>query len=221
MNRLFGNRGGTLRRVVLVVVFALCSLRVMAQQMHSLHEHDADVPLVRTEWGVGIGAVYSMLDHQSEYIALNPRIGYEGRLHMGILLGSYFAIEGEICYSGASIDAHHAPLDVKRRVRTTTIDVPVLLSLRLWSNRLQFDLGPTFTVRSSAEYTINSEVEFFGPVYPTWNLQAGVGVRLFRNLMLDVRYIYPLADTHNHFVDGASEFKMRSERVAAGLTLIF
>lgn len=211
-----------LRSVAVALLALVLSMSAMAQTTHDVHDHDHDhdhAPKLGTEWGVGIGGVYSMLDYSSEAVQLNPRIGYEGHLHMGLLIGRSFAVEVELCYSGGSVVAKHAASELERKIRTTTIDVPVLLSLRVFGGRLQFDLGPTFTVRSSAEYTLESDTQFFGPLYPTWNLTAGVGVRLFGNLMLDVRYTHPLADTHNHFV--GNEFKMRTRRATAGLTLMF
>ena len=220
MNRLLKYIPRAMRYIAVVALLLTLATNAMAQEHNPMLREDG-TPKVRTEWGIGIGGSYTLIDHQSDFITLSPRLGYEGHLHMGILLGNHFAIEGEISYAGGSIDALHKPLDISRRVRTTTINIPVLLSLRLWDNRLQFDLGPLFTVRSSAEYTLESNVEFFGSAYPTWNVTAGVGVRLFRNLMLDIHYIYPLATTHNHFVDSKSEFTMHSERVAAGLTLLF
>lgn len=214
-----------IRSVVFAVVAVMLSVGAMAQSDHTHdHAHDhthivhADEgPKLGTEWGVGIGAVYSMLSAESDPAALNPRIGYQGHLHMGLLVGRNFALEVELCYSGSTLQAKQ--LDLERKIRLTTIDIPVLLSLRVLNSRLQLDLGPVFTVRSSAEYTMNKETKLFGPMYPTWNLAAGVGIRLFRNLMLDVRYIYPLAETTNQFE--GNEFTMRTSRVTGGLTLIF
>lgn len=215
-------KGRVLRGVVLAVVAVMLSVVAMAQSAHS-HNHSHTIhaedkgPRLGTEWGVGIGAAYSMLDADSDPATLNPRLGYQGHLHMGLLFGRNFALEVELCYSGSSIRAEQLSLD--RKIRLTTIDIPVLLSFRVLNSRLQLDLGPVFTVRSSAEYTLDSETKFFGPVYPTWNLAAGVGVRLFRNLMLDVRYIYPLTTTTNQFE--GNEFTMRTSRVTGGLTLMF
>ena len=211
-----------LRRVVLVLMAAIMAQGAMAQSAHS-HNHTHTIhaedrgPRLGTEWGVGIGGVYTMLDTDSGPATLNPRIGYQGHLHMGLLVGRHFALEVELCYSGSSIRAEQ--LGLERKIRLTTIDVPVLLSFRVLNSRLQLDLGPLFTVRSSAEYTLDSETKFFGPTYPTWNLAAGVGIRLFRNLMLDVRYIYPLAATTNQFE--GNEFSMRTSRVTGGVTLMF
>jgi hypothetical protein len=177
-----------------------------------------EITFVKTEWGIGIGGVYTMLDHTAQNVMLQPRIGYQGNLQMALLFGRFVGLETEICYSGGSVVASLPGVDFERRVRTTTIDIPIFLSLRLF-DRVHLNFGPQFTVMSRAEYSVDGNTEFFGPVYPTVNATAGLGVKLFSNLMLEARYIYPLGRGTNQFM--GHEFTTTTKRITAGLTLTF
>lgn len=204
--------------LVLVGLMFLMPRVAIAQCPVGVGFHDYDEPRIKTEWGIGIGGVYTMLDHTAQNVMLQPRIGYQGNLQMALLFGRFVGLETEICYSGGRVDAKLPGVDFERKVRTTTIDIPVFLSVRLF-DRVHLNVGPQFTVMSRAEYTLDSETRFFGPIYPTYNLAGAVGVRLFSNLMLEARYIYPLKGGVNSFV--GSEFETTASRVTAGLTLIF
>lgn len=177
-----------------------------------------DSPRIKTEWSIGVGGVYTMLDHTSSEVALRPRIGYQGYAQMAVLFGRFFALETEICYSGGSVEATLPDIEFSRKIRTTTIDIPIFLSLRLF-DIVHLNLGPQFTVMNRAEYTLDGETKFFGPVYPTFNLAASIGVKLFANLMLEARYLYPLKSGVNQFM--GHEFNTTASRITAGLTLRF
>ena len=174
--------------------------------------------LVKTEMGIGIGGVYTMLQAQSADVALKPKLGYHGNVQMALVFGKTVGVQTEICYSGGSVDASLRDMDFKRTVRTTTIDIPIFLSLRLL-NIVRLNVGPQFTVMNRAEYSIEGETYFFGPIYPTCNLAGGLGLKLFGNLMLEARYVYPLGVGTNQFM--GHEFETSSSRITAGLTLIF
>lgn len=175
-------------------------------------------PRIRTEWGIGIVGVHtSMADVSSSDVKLQPRIAFGGHIDMGLCIGRNFAIEAEVGYEGGSVVA--ATERVERRVRTRTINIPVLLSLRMVNSRIRLDVGPMFTVMSRAEYTLEGETMFFGPIYPTWNIAAGVGIRLGRHFIVEARYIHGLNDNVNQY-DGL-EFTTRTRRITAGVTLVF
>lgn len=177
-----------------------------------------ETPKVRMEWGVGVGATYTGVKSIStDIVSLKPRLGLAGHFDMALRIGRNFAVETEIHYEGGSISV--ATPKVEHRVRTRTMDIPVLLSLRMANNRIRLSAGPLFTVMSRAEYTQDGEIKFFGPTNPTWNVAAGVGIGLTRHLVLEARYVHPLKSSINQF-DGI-EFNTRSYRVTAGLTLLF
>ena len=174
--------------------------------------------LVKTEMGIGVGGVYTMLQTPSADVMLKPNLGYQGNVQLALVFGKTVGIQTEICYSGGSVDTSLRNMDFKRTVRTTTIDMPLFLSLRLL-NIVRLNLGPQFTVMNRAEYSVDGETYFFGPLYPTLNLAAGLGFKIFGNLMLEARYVYPLGVGTNQFM--GHEFETTSSRVTAGLTLVF
>lgn len=206
-------------------VVALVAFLVLAQPLKAQdHDHIGggnDGPRVRTEWGIGVGASYTMLEANTAFVDLKPRFGLGGQLHMGLLFGNNFALEAEIHYSSGSVIASLPGVDLSRKIKTATVDFPVMLSLRMLDNIIQVDAGVLFAVMSRAEYTYNSEVMFFGPMYPTFNLTFGAGVRLSRHFVLEAHYIYPLGETTNQFIAKENTFTSRASRITAGLTLTF
>ena len=173
---------------------------------------------VKTEMNIGVGGVYTMLQPQSADVVLKPNLGYQGNVQLALVLGKTVGIQTEVCYSGSSVDVSLTNMDFKRTVRTSTIDIPVFLSLRLL-NIVRLNVGPQFTVMNRAEYSIEGETYFLGPLYPTYNLAAGLGIKLLGNLMLEARYVYPLGVGTNQFM--GHEFETTSSRITAGLTLVF
>ena len=206
--------------VAIVVAFVLMASGTEATAQsseYSFYSHE-ETPKVRMEWGVGVGATYTGVKSIStDIVSLKPRLGLAGHFDMALRIGRNFAVETEIHYEGGSISV--ATPKVEHRVRTRTMDIPVLLSLRMANNRIRLSAGPLFTVMSRAEYTQDGEIMFFGPTNPTWNVAAGVGIGLTRHLLIEARYVHPLKSSINQF-DGI-EFNTRSYRVTAGLTLLF
>lgn len=206
--------------VAIVAAFVLMASGTEATAQsseYSFYSHE-ETPKVRMEWGVGVGATYTGVKSIStDIVSLKPRLGLAGHFDMAVRIGRNFAVETEIHYEGGSISV--ATPKVEHRVRTRTMDIPVLLSLRMANNRIRLSAGPLFTVMSRAEYTQDGEIKFFGPTNPTWNVAAGVGIGLTRHLVLEARYVHPLKSSINQF-DGI-EFNTRSYRVTAGLTLLF
>lgn len=222
-----GRRASIMRgiMVVIVTVVALLSTtRVAAQHTHqdyTFHPIDGqhhEAPKIRMEWGVGIGGTYTGIRSIStSEVKLQPRFGFQGHLDIAVCFGRNFALETEIAYEGGSIDA--ATEQVEHRVRTRTIDIPVLLSLRLANNRIRISAGPAFTVMSRTEYTHEGEVMFYGPMQPTWNIAGGVGIGLGRNFVIEARYIHALTETVNQFQ--GIEFGTRPYKITAGVTVLF
>ena len=206
--------------VILIAAFAFLAggAKVSAQSYEYGFYSQEDSPKVRMEWGVGVGATYTGISSVStDIVSLKPRLGIAGHFDMAVRIGRNFAIETEILYEGGSINV--ATPKVDHKVRTRTMDIPVLLSLRMANNRIRLSAGPLFTVMSRAEYTQDGEIKFFGPTNPTWNVAAGVGIGITRHLLIEARYVHPLKSSINQF-DGI-EFNTRSYRVTAGLTLLF
>lgn len=206
--------------VAIVAAFVLMASGTEATAQsseYSFYSHE-ETPKVRMEWGVGVGATYTGVKSIStDIVSLKPRLGLAGHFDMALRIGRNFAVETEIHYEGGSISV--ATPKVEHKVRTRTMDIPVLLSLRMANNRIRLSAGPLFTVMSRAEYTQDGKIKFFGPTNPTWNVAAGIGIGITRHLVLEARYVHPLKSSINQF-DGI-EFNTRSYRVTAGLTLLF
>lgn len=210
------------RHIVVVLALFVASLwsaeEANAQGMDYTYYPESEAPKVHMEWGFGAGVSYTGTQHIStDIVKLNPRMGLGAHFDMAVCFGRNFAIETEIYYDGASIQA--ATPKTNHRVKTTTIDIPLLLSLRMAKSRVRINAGPLFTVMSRAEYTEGGELMFFGPVYPTWNVAAGIGVGVTRKLFIEARYIYALKDGINQF--GGVEFSTRPYRITAGVTVLF
>ena len=203
---------------MLIVGIVLCTTDAKAQSVDYRYYPEHEAPKIRMEWGAGVGVAYTGIRSIStQDVKLKPRIGFAGHFDMAVCFGRHFAIETEINYEGGSIKA--ATERDNHKVRTTTIDIPLLLSLRFANSRIRINAGPLFTVMSKTEYTANGEKMFFGPVYPTWNIAAGVGIGLGRHFIIEARYIHALKDGLNQF-DGV-EFNTRTYRVTAGVTVLF
>lgn len=213
-------------RVMTVVVLMAASIGSALAQDYDLSGYSVESKKakIHTEWGVGVCGIYTGITAIStEDIRLRPRIGFQGHLDMAVCFGRNFAIETEISYEGGSIDVAMGKLE--HRVRTRTMDIPILLSLRALGGRIRIAAGPLFTVMSRSEYTEGGDLRLFGPISPTWNLTAGVGIGLSKHFILEARYIHPLDDTLNQF--GAKEgnpgleFSTRAYRITAGVTVLF
>ena len=204
--------------IIVAVACAFYSTRAQAQASEYAFYPQADKPKVHMEWGVGVGATYTgITEVTTPIVDLKPRFSIAGHFDMAVCIGRNFAIETEIRYEGGSIKV--ATPKESRRVQTRTVDIPVLLSLRLANDVIRINAGPQFTVMSNAQYTNNGETMIFGPVHPTWNLAAGIGIGLGRHFVLEARYVHPLKSCINQF-DGV-EFSTRAYRATAGLTLLF
>jgi hypothetical protein len=144
---------------------------------------------------------------------------------MAVCFGRNFAIETEIAYEGGSMDVKLG--DLERRVRLRELDIPVLLSLRFLDSRIRLAAGPLFAVKSSGEYSVEGESYLYGPMLPTWNIAAGVGLRLGKHFIIEARYVHPLVDTVNQFgaikgnENAGVEFNTRCYKISAGVTILF
>ena len=203
---------------MLLGVISFLPVSALAQCPVSVAAGDGGAPRTKTEFAIGVGGVYTMLEAPSADVALKPRLGYQGYVQMALVFGRFIGVGTEICYSGGSVIASLKDMEFERTVRTTTVDIPIFLTLR-FLNIVRLNLGPQFTVMSRAEYSVDGNTQFFGPIYPTVNATADLGVKLFSNLMLEARYIYPLGRGTNQFL--GHEFAITTKRITAGLTLTF
>lgn len=181
---------------------------------------------IRMEMGIGLDAVYTGIHNvSSSDIKLSPRIGFGGHFDMGVVFGRNFAIETEVAYQRGSLIAASNSLGNEYKVKTTTIDIPVLLSLRVAGQRLRFIAGPVFTVMSKAQYSADDQKYEFGPVSPTWNVAGGIAVCMGGHFQLEARYVHALKATLNQIGckegEPGEEFNTNVYRLTVGFSVLF
>lgn len=201
-----------------VVVLFICAMgeSTSAQEMSLYPKFEKHK--ISTEMGVGVTGSYTgIYGVTTDNVALRPRFGIGAKIDFAVVLAKYFALGTEVAYSGGSIDVANSHFE--RRVRTNSIDIPILLSLHLADHKVRISAGPQFSVMSKAEYTRDGEKMLFGPISPTYNIAAEVGVRLGKFFVIKARYVQPLQTTLNQFE--GEEFSMRAYRISLGVGLVF
>lgn len=214
------------RHIVALVAVALLSMggRAMAQEYpNPFVVEQGNESLVRTEWGVGVGGVYTGFGSiSSDAVTLNSRLAFQGHLDMAVVVGRYFAVESGVVYQKGGIDAEYR--GKRYDITTTSFEMPLLLSLRLWNSMVRLKGGVQLGLASSGGYLDGKESYMFGTVTPTWNLAAGVGVRVVPNMVVELRYTHALQDGVNQLgatVKGAGlDFTTRTHKVILGVSLL-
>ena len=214
------------RHIVALVAVALLSMggRAMAQEYpNPFVVEQGNESLVRTEWGVGVGGVYTGFGSiSSDAVTLNSRLAFQGHLDMAVVVGRYFAVESGVIYERGGMDAEYGGKCYD--ITTTSFEMPLLLSLRLWDSMVRLKGGVQLGLASSGGYLDGRESYMFGTVTPTWNLAAGVGVSVMPNMVVELRYIHALQDGVNQLgatVKGAGlDFTTRTHKVMLGVSLL-
>lgn len=218
---------GRLRHILTVAVAVLLSAmgaRAMAQEYpNPFMLEEREQSLVGTEWGVGLGGVYTGFSRVSaEDVALNSRLSIQGHMNMALTVGRYFAVESGLIFEKGGIDAEYR--GKRYDISTSTFEMPLLLSLRLWDGVFRANVGVMFGLMSNSGYADGKESYMFGTVTPTWNLAAGLGVRVMPNVVVELRYSHALQDGVNQL--GATnkgagmDFTTRTHKVMLGVSLL-
>ena len=210
--------------LVAVVLLSVAGGRAQAQEYpNPFMVADSDVSIVRTEWGVGVGGVYTGFGRISaEAVELNSRLALQGHLDMAVVVGRYFAVESGMIYQKGGLDAEYR--GKRYDISTSTFEMPLLLSLRLWDSAVRINGGVQLGLISSGGYLEGKENYMFGTVTPTWNLAAGVGVRVMPNVVVELGYTHALQDGVNQL--GATnkgaglDFTTRTHKVMLGVSLL-
>ena len=218
---------GRVRHIVTIAVVALLSAmgaRAVAQEYSNpfmLEEREQN--LVSTEWGVGVGGVYTGFSKVSaEAVTLNSRLSLQGHMNMALTVGRYFAVESGLIFEKGGIDAEYR--GKRYDITTTAFEMPLLLSLRLWDGVVRACGGVQFGLISNGGYLDGRESYMFGIVTPTWNLATGVGVRVMPNVIVEFKYTHALQDGVNQL--GATnkgaglDFTTRTHKVMLGVSLL-
>lgn len=218
-----------IRNIVAVLAIALISLlgggRAMAQEyLYPFQSVEHGSRKISMELGAGVGALYTGIGRiSSSDVTLASHLGFVGHFDMGVVIGRYFAIESEIIYQKVRFDATYRGKFYD--VRTSTVEMPVMFSLRLWDGILRLNGGVSLGILSSGGYTEGYEALMFGATTPTWNLTAGVGVYVARALLVELRYTHAMQDNVNQLGGTINrpgvDFSTRTHKVSLGATILF
>lgn len=218
---------GSVRHIIAIVVVTLLSVagaRVAAQEYpnpFTLYEEEQSK--VTTEWGVGIGGVYTGFSRiSSDAVTLNSRPSIQGHVDMGVVIGRHFGIESALIFERGGIDAKYRGRGYD--ITTTAFEMPLLASLRLWNGALRVNAGVQFGLISNGGYLDGRDSYMFGTVTPTWNIATGIGVLVMPNIVMELRYTHALQDGANQL--GATnnsagfDFTTRTYKVMLGVSLL-
>lgn len=202
-------------RYIALAVALLVAVTASAQPFGHTGEPERKV---RMEMGVGLdAAITGIREVSNTAISLSPRIGFGGHFDMAVCIGRNFAIEAEVGYQKGSLMAKLG--NSEHKVKTTTMDLPLLFSLRMLGSRLRLNLGPMFTLMSKAQYMADNTTMEFGNLHPTVSLAGGVAVCLGGHFQVEARYIHELKETLNQYQ--GEEFTTRGHRITVGFAVIF
>lgn len=215
------------RHIAALVAVALLSVgggRAQAQEYPNPFMLDTEKQSkVNTEWGAGVGGVYTGFSKiSSEAVTLNSRLAFQGHLDMALVVGRHFGIESKIIFEKGGIDAEYR--GKRYDITTTSFEMPVLLSLRLWDGTVRANAGVQFGLISNGGYLDGRESYMFGTVTPTWNFATGIAIRVMPNVVAELRYTHALQDGVNQLgatTKGAGlDFTTRTHKVMLGVSLL-
>ena len=110
------------------------------------------------------------------------KLGWRAGIVTAVNLGA-FAIEPQILYApGLRIKPEGAK---EINLKSNSIDVPVLVSLRLL-RPFRFYAGPVFTVMNDCKQKSGGDLLDFGRVRPTMSYTVGAGVKLLGHMLIDL-----------------------------------
>ena len=147
------------------------------------------------------------------------KLGFQAGISIGVNLG-LVAIQPEILFVRQTFGVEHA--DIGRvKVKSNSIDVPVLASLRLL-NPVRIYAGPVFTVMNDCKQKSGGDLLDFGRVRPSVSYTVGAGIVLMRHLLIDLRYNGQFRSKHDVVLpDGRQLDKLRTYNVALSFGYLF
>lgn len=197
-----------IRKITLTLLLVACAVSVMAQR-----------PRTTIEWGV-VGGI-NVLDYSTNMsnTDIKNKLGWQAGIITAVNLGA-FAVEPQIFYvrQGFRIRVHGQK---EVNLKTNSIDVPVLISLRLL-HPFRIYVGPVFTVMNDCKQKSGGDLLDFSRVRPTVSYTVGAGVKLMRHMYIDLRYNGQFKSKHDVTLpDGDKLDKLRTYNVALSFGYIF
>lgn len=171
------------------------------------------------EWGI-VGGI-NVPDYKTSMSEadVKNKMGWQVGITTAVNLG-IVAVEPQILYVRQGLRIRPAGKD-ELNVKSNSIDVPVLVSLRLLPP-FRFFAGPVFTVMNDCKRKSGGDLVDFGRVRPTMSYTAGVGVKLLGHMLIDVRYNGQFRSKHDVVLpDGSQLDKLRTYNVALTVGYLF
>lgn len=193
------------------IVLLLCLLAALSAS--------AQGPRTRVEWGVLGGVNVPDYTTSDDYGSIKNKLGWQLGIMTAVKVG-IMAIEPQILYVRQGLRIRTADGE-SLNLRSNSIDVPVLASLRLL-HPVRIYTGPVFTVMNDCKQKSGGDLLDFGRIRPTMSYTVGVGVVLVRHLLVDLRYNGQFRSKHDVVLpDGSKLDKLRTYNVALSVGYIF
>lgn len=179
----------------------------------------AQRPRTRVEWGVVGGINIPDFSTDMSRADIRNKCGWQAGIVTALNLGA-FAVEPQILYVRQGLRIRPVG-GAEVNLKSNSIDVPVLLSLRLL-HPLRIYAGPVFTVMNSCRQKSGGDLLDFGRVRPTLTYTVGAGVVVMRHLLIDLRYNGQFRSKHDVLLpDGQQLDQLRSYNVALSFGYLF
>ena len=197
-----------MRKIIPSVLFALGGLPASAQ-----------LPGLRLEWGVIGGINVPNFSTDMSRADVRNKMGWQVGMVTALKVG-IIAVEPQILYVRQGLRIRPEGGN-ELNLKSNSIDVPVLVSLRLLSP-FRVYAGPVFTVMNDCKQKTGGDLIDFGRVRPSLSYTVGAGVALLRHLLVDVRFNGQFRAKHDVVLpDGRKLDKLRSYNVALSFGYLF
>ena len=171
------------------------------------------------EWGVIGGINVPNCSTDMSRAEVRSKMGWQVGMVTALKVG-IIAVEPQILYVRQGLRIRPEGGD-ELNLKSNSIDVPVLVSLRLLSP-FRVYAGPVFTVMNDCKQKTGGDLIDFGRVRPSLSYTVGAGVALLRHLLVDVRFNGQFRAKHDVVLpDGRKLDKLRSYNVALSFGYLF
>ncbi len=197
-----------MRKTIVLLLCVLAALPVSAQ-----------LPRARVEWGVFGGVNVPDYSTSDDYGSIKNKLGWQLGIMTAVKVG-IMAVEPQILYVRQGLRIRTADGE-SLNLRSNSIDVPVLASLRLL-HPVRIYAGPVFTVMNDCKQKSGGDLLDFGRIRPTMSYTIGAGIVVMRHMLIDLRYNGQFRSKHDVVLpDGRELDKLRTYNVAFSIGYIF
>ena len=198
---------------ILIAVLLLCAVSIPASGQ------SRGSSLKGLEWGIKAGVNFPRYSIPGPEFDVDNVVGWQAGIEIAFKF-RYFAVGPEVNFMRQTVKIHHAELGTKR-VKTNSVDVPLLFSLRALPF-LRINAGPVFTLMNDCKFSDGNADMNFGRLRPSVSYMAGLGIHIGARTLIDFRYygqfgskscVYP--------TDEVYRFKISSYTLALSLGVVF